>query len=166
MNHEFIEAVRESNWTLAIEVLASADDPHSVKCPSESLPAWLVELNAPPHAVTECQKLLAAPAEIEADRFNLLELCTSLANTNSNAFPTFAALLSGGSNPNKIVCGGETLLQHLIGLNRVREVAELLRYGVDPDQMNVFGRESTSNREGARAAQNDAGRLALARFAE
>jgi hypothetical protein len=166
MSHEFFEAIRESNWTLAIEILASADDLHPVTCPSDSLPAWLVEMNAPPHVVTECQRLLAKPAEIEADRFNLLELCVSLAYTHSHAFPTFAALLSDGSNPNKIVCGGETLLQHLIGLNRVREVAELLRYGVNPDQMNVFGRESTSNREGARAAQNDAGRLALARFAE
>lgn len=166
MNHEFIEAVRDANWALAIEVLASADDPHSIACPSESLPAWLIDVNAPPHVVTDCQKLLAAPAEIEADRFNLLERCASLATTHSNAFPTFAALLSGGCNPNKIVCGGETLLQHLVGFNRVKEVAELLRYGVDPEQMNVFGGESTSNREGARAAQNDAGRLALARFSE
>jgi hypothetical protein len=166
MSHEFIEAVRDADWELALSALASEAEPLSVRCPSSSPAAWLIELNAPPNAVVECMKLCTKSERIEPDRFGLLELCVSLTNTNSNAFPTFSALLSAGVSPNTIVCGGDTLLQHAVGLNRVREVEELLRHGVDPHQMNAFGRESTSNLEGAKCSGNAAGKLAIAKFAE
>jgi hypothetical protein len=92
--------------------------------------------------------------------------CVSLARTHSNAFPTFAALLSAGVSPNKIVCGGNTLLQHAMQLDRVREAEELLRFGVDPDQMNAFGAESTSNIAEARSCGTAADRLVAAKFSQ
>jgi hypothetical protein len=164
MSHDFSAAVRDSNWSLALSVLGAEEKPRSLRCPSSSPPAWFVEVNAPPQAVVECAKLCLSPAEFRADSFGLLELCIPLAQTSSNAFETFAALLAEGVSPNRIVSGGDTLLQYLIRLNRVREIEELLLYGVDPHHMNVFGRESTSNLEGAQRSGNDAGRVALARF--
>lgn len=164
MRNAFVEAVNDSDWALALSLLAAADAPGSVHCASPSIPAWLVEVNAPPHVVIECQKLLASADKVKEDAFGLLALCVSLGNTKSNAYPTFTALLSDGVSPNGIVCGGETLLQYAVSLNRVREVEQLLRHGVDPDQMNVFGRESNSNREGVKNFDNEAGRLAQAWF--
>ncbi|MBD8527867.1 hypothetical protein [Pseudomarimonas arenosa] len=121
-------------------------------------------MNAPPEVVVEAAKLCAGQKGFESDPFGLLALCVSLTNTSSNALATFKALLAAGVSPNIIVCGGETLLQHVITLNRVREVRELLAHGARPEQKNVFGYESTSNLEGAIAAENEAGELAVSWF--
>jgi hypothetical protein len=160
MSHEFVEAVNDSSWQLALSILASAADPTRIPCPGPSPAAWLIDVNAPPHVVVHAARIMLSQDDFEADALGLLERCIPITSTSSNAFSTFSALLADGVGPNKIVCGGDTLLQHLVGLNRVREIQELLRHGVDPDHMNVFGRESTSNLEGARCAGNDAGRIA------
>jgi hypothetical protein len=164
MSHDFLEAAKVSDWARALSILEAADHPRSVVCPAPSLPAWLVDVNAPPHVVVSCQRLLASTDDIRSDCYGLLERCASLAYVNSNAYPTFAALLAAGARPNKIICGGETLFQHLVVLNRVREVQEILKYGVDPDQMNVFGQESNSNRAAVEIPVNEAARIAHARF--
>jgi hypothetical protein len=163
---DFLEAVRDADWNLALSVLGSQGDPSAVRCPSPSPVAWFIELNAPPNVVVQCLRQYTKAEGVEADRLELLELCIALSNSNSNALPTFKALLSAGLSPNIIVDGGDTLLQHAINLNRVPEVEELLCYGVDPHQMNIFGMESTSNLDGARLAGNAAGAIALAKFNE
>jgi hypothetical protein len=164
VNASFAEAVRDADWDQALSVLKSADDPFSVQCSSSSPIARFIELNAPPHAVTECMREYAKSKHVEVDRLGLLELCIDLSNSKSNAFPTFKALLAAGMSPNVTVSSGDTLLQHAISLNRVLEVEELLRHGVDPHQMSVFGLESTSNIEGAKLAGNAAGDLAFSRL--
>lgn len=163
---DFLEAVRSADWNLALSAMKSQADPSDVRCPSSSPVAWLIELNAPPNVVLQCLSQCAKAEAVEADRLGLLELCIALSNANSNALATFKALLAAGLSPNVITDGGETLFQHAVNLNRVPEVEELLRYGVDAHQMNIFGAESTPNREGARAAGNAAGALALAKFNE
>lgn len=160
MSHEFVDAVRESNWTLALSILKAEPEIQSIRCPASSLPTWLIEVNAPPAAVVECAKLCLSHEDFQADALGLLEFCVPLTLTTSNAFATFSSLLAEGVSPNTIVCGGDTLLQYLLGLNRVRELEKLLQYGVDPHQMNIFGYESTSNLEGARQSSNEAGKLA------
>ena len=92
-----------------------------------------------------------------------LEVCLRLSLTKENSPTTFAALLESGASPNVMV-GGATLLQHAMLLNRVREVKELLRHGVDPNQRSLFGIESTTNVEEAKAINNEAARLVLAAF--
>jgi hypothetical protein len=164
MSHGFIEAVRASDWALALSILEAANHPGSVESPAGSLPVWLVEVNAPPQVVIACQRHLATEHDIQSDCFGLLEQCASLADVNENAYPTFAALLAAGASPNKIIRGGQTLFQNLVALNRVREVQDLLRFGVDPDQMNVFGQEGNSNRAAVEIPVNEAARIAHARF--
>lgn len=163
---DFLEAVRSADWNLALSAMKSLDDTSAAHCPSSSPVAWLIELNAPPNVVVQCLGQCAKAEAVEADRLGLLELCIELSNANSNALATFKALLSAGLSPNVVTDGGDTLFQHAVNLDRVPEVEELLRYGVDPHQMNMFGVESTSNRGGARAARNAAGALALAKFNE
>jgi hypothetical protein len=161
---EFLDAARDANWKLAVSILESHDDPSEIVCPSASPVAWFIRLNAPPDVVVQCLRHYLRGEATEADRLGLLELCISLVSSNSNALPTFRALLTSGLSPNTWIEGGNTLLQHAVELNRTSEVAELLRHGVDPHQMSIFGIESTSNLEGARQAGNAAGALVLAKF--
>jgi hypothetical protein len=159
---ELLEAVRDADWPQALSILELEQDLSAIRCPSTSLVAWFIELNAPPDVVVACMAQCAKNPRFEANRLGLLERCIEKTNSNSNAFPTFKALLAAGLNPNSIVEGGDTLFQHAIGLNRMPEVEELLRYGIDPHQMNIFGPESTSNIDGAKQAGNTAGDLAFA----
>jgi hypothetical protein len=48
--------------------------------------------------------------------------------------------------------------------NAAREVQALLRYGVDPCQMSIFGRESSTNLEEAGRLGNEAAKMVLAHF--
>ena len=83
-------------------------------------------------------------------------------STKENAFEIFSSLLKMGLTPNVLIGGsGCTLLQLAMDLNKVREVKELLRYGVDLHQMSVYGSESTSNLEEAKLIGNAAAQLVL-----
>jgi hypothetical protein len=67
-------------------------------------------------------------------------------------------------SPNLLLDGGSTLLQRAMAHNQVREVRELLRHGVDPNQGSIFGLEGASNLEEAALLMNDASRLVLEHF--
>lgn len=83
-------------------------------------------------------------------------------STKENAFEIFSSLLKMELTPNVLIGGrGCTLLQLAMDLKKVREVNELLRYGVDLHQMSVYGSESTSNLEEAKLISNAAAQLVL-----
>jgi hypothetical protein len=94
----------------------------------------------------------------------ILEECLILSTTHSNALETFRSILALGMDPNVTSASGLTLFQRAIRLNRVWEVAEMLKAGVSSTHMSVFGSESMSNIDAAFCAGNEAGELALAWF--
>ena len=164
MPGDFLESVRNGDWPAAYSLVRTGHAPCWLATPASSVFAWLIELNAPPRLVVEMVGHCAKVGSIDPNRLGLLEACLPASATRSNAFDTFAALLAFGLSPNVITDGGATLLQKAMTLDKVREVTELLRYGVDPNHMSVHGRESTSNREEAALVGNEAGALALAAF--
>jgi hypothetical protein len=158
---EWREAVRDANWQLLKRLADTAHPP--VVTDAEQL-SELIELNAPTDVLLRCVAAYSRLPGADVHNCGLLEACAALSHTHSYAFLSFRTLLTAGLSPNIIIFDGNTLLQSLISRNRVREVTELLRHGVDPQQMNAYGREGTSNREGARRAGNAAGELAWAWF--
>jgi ankyrin repeat protein len=164
MSKEFIDAVREGNWSAAHLLVREGAVSPSLETPSSSVYEWLVEVNAPPELISDLLRLHPASETLHRVKCSLMEACLRASATKSNAFGTFALLLAEGVSPNLIVDGGSTLLQQAMELNRVREVRELLRHGVDPSQMSVFGRESTSNIDEAARLTNEAAKLVLEYF--
>lgn len=158
---EWLEAVHDADWQLLKRL---ADTAHPPVVIDAAQLRELIELNVPTDVLLRCVAAYSRLPGADVHHCGLLEACAALSHTHSYAFLSFRTLLTAGLSPNIIIDNGDTLLQNLISRNRVREVAELLRHGVDPQQMNVFGRESTSNREGARRAGNAAGELAWAWF--
>jgi len=158
---EFLQSVRDGNWTEASALVHSGDVDSSIPSPSHSVLTWLIELDAPTTLIVDLLNLLVRKESIDPNSMGLLDTCLDFAMNRANAFSTFVALLDYGLSPNVIISGGCTLFQKAIELNRVHEVEALLKHGVDPDQMSVFGRESTSNLDEATSAENAAGRIAI-----
>lgn len=161
MSHAFVDAVRDCDWPRALAALAKDPQPGKVPCPGSSIPAWLVELNAPADTVVECLRLCADADSLRSDALGLLGICVERWHTHLNAPATFSALLRAGVSPNAIIRGGETLFQHLVERNRKAEILELLHYGLEAKQCSAFGPESTSNREAAKRLGNAAALAAL-----
>ena len=124
--------------------------------------AWLITLEAPIELVIALLQYAAEHESIDLNKLGLLELSMHESSTKENAFEIFSSLLKMGLTPNVLIGGsGCTLLQLAMDLNKVREVKELLRYGVDLHQMSVYGSESTSNLEEAKLISNAAAQLVL-----
>jgi hypothetical protein len=164
MSNEFIDAVRSGDWALAQSIVRTGEVSPFLEVPASSVYDWLVEVNAPPELIIELMRQHPTPEFLTRVHGSLMETCLRESTTKSNAFGTLVLLLAEGVSPNRIVDGGCTLLQKAMELNKVREVRELLRYGVDPNQMSVFGRESASNLDDAARLGNEAARIVLAHF--
>jgi ankyrin repeat protein len=165
MSEEFLDAVRAGNWSTAHSLIRNGAVSQSINTPSSSIYEWLVECNAPPPLIADLLRLHPQLETLPRAECGLMEACLRESLTKSNAFDTFSLLLKEGVSPNLVVESGSTLLQLAMQLNRVREVRELLRHGVDPNQMSIFGQESTSNLEEAAKLANDAAKLVLDHFA-
>jgi len=164
MSKEFLDAVRDGNWTAAHELVGQGAVSASHESPNSSVCEWLVELNAPPELVADLLRQHSDSETVQRAQSNLMSECLRLSATKSNAFDTFALLLAQGVSPNLIVEGGSTLLQRAMAHNQVREVRELLRHGVDPNQVSIFGLESASNLEEVALLTNEASRVVLEHF--
>lgn len=165
-DYALLSALREADWVSARSLVESGDLTWATPPLPQNVPARLVELNAPATLVVASLLRWAGDTRADVNRTGLLEACMLLSRQHSNAFSTFSSLLSVGLSANAIADGGATLLQRAMELNLVCEVQELLRHGVEADQMSVFGRESTSNLEEARVAANKAGDIVLEHFLE
>jgi hypothetical protein len=163
MSSDFFAAVREGDWALATSLVVQRDVAPFSDAPSPVY-VWLVELNAPPRLIVDLLHLHGKSQPLDKVKKDLMETCLRESTTKGNAFETFALLLADGVSPNLIVDGGSTLLQKAMELNRAREVRELLRYGADPNQTSVFGRESSTNLEEAARLDNEAAKIALTAF--
>ena len=166
MSNEFVEAVREANWSYADSLIEQGEVSPLLEIANTSVYEWLVQVNAPSQLVIDLLRRHPESEALGRLKSNLMESCLRESSTKGNAFGTFALLLAEGISPNLIVNGGCTLLQEAMELNRTREVRELLRYNVDPHQMSVFGRDSSSNIDEAARLKNEAAELVLTHFAQ
>lgn len=164
MRQDVLDCLRCSDWAGAVSLIKRGQASLEIDNPGSSVFSWLIEINFPSQRVVEFLAYCVRVEGIDKDSLQLLEFCLCESSLKSNAFDTFASLLDFGLSPNVLADGGCTLLQKAIELNKVREVEELLRHGVDPQQMNFFGLESTSNIEDAISADNAAGNLVLEKF--
>jgi ankyrin repeat protein len=139
---DFIESVNRGDWSTAAQLARFVNA--SMVIPGRSVPAWLIDLNAPSLLVVAVLEAIAQNDNIDLDQQGLLGCCLEASTTKSNSLETFAALLSFGISPNSFVDSGETVFQKALARNLVEEVKLLLTYGVDPYQMSLFGDESTS----------------------
>lgn len=159
---DFLQAARRCEWHSLLEIIGRGDADLSIPSPSASVLTWLLELDAPAGVVVSFVRKLTDDKGVDPNALGLLEACLDLSETTSNAFATFSSLLDIGLSPNVIASDGSTLFQKALERGRSKAVGELLRHGVDPCQMSVFGAESTTNFDEAVEADNAAGRLALA----
>lgn len=159
-NDDFLLSIRCGDWINAFLLVNSGAVTSTISVPGTSIFAWLIELNAPTELVTLLLKKWITQESIDVNRLDLLELCIYHSLTKSNAQPTFYALLNLGLSPNVIVNGGATLLQRAMELDKKREVELLLQYGADPQQLSVFGPESTTNLQEAESLETKAAQLA------
>lgn len=161
----FLEHIHNGDWASALLLAQQGRLASYLNTSGSSIFAWLIELNAPPDLIVALLGHYINTESVDPNHLGLLEKCIYESNSKTNAFETFSSLLAYGLSPNVIVCGkGCTLLQEAMELNKVREVNELLKYGVDPYQMSIFGKESTSNLEEAARVGNAAGELVLNKF--
>lgn len=164
MTDDFAQAVRSGDWIAAIALAREGAALRLLEAESSSTYEWLLGANAPAELI--CELLRSHPTadslrNLEAD---LMEACLRESATKANAFDTFVLLLDRGVSPNQMLSGGSTLLQRAMELNKIREVGELIRHGVDPNQTSAFGRESASNFEEAKRLQNEAAKVAVEYF--
>jgi hypothetical protein len=160
--NQLLEYIRQADWVSALTLVKSQDFSTQIQTPESSVFVWLIKLNAPTELIIALLKFAAEHESIDVNELGLLEVSMDESSTKTNAFEIFSSLLKMGLTPNVVVAGrGCTLLQMAMELNKVREVKELLRYGVDLQQMSVFGRESTTNLEEAKLIGNAAALLVL-----
>lgn len=164
MREDFMSAVQDGDWCAAHELIRQGAVPASLETPGPSVCERLVGLNAPPQLISDLLRQHSGLETLPRLQSGLMAECLRVSATNSNAFATFALLLAQGVSPNLILDGGSTLLQRAMAHNRIREVRELLRHGVDPDQRSIFGLEAASNIEEAALLTNEASRLVREHF--
>jgi hypothetical protein len=160
-SRDVVDAVRDGDWARLSGLLDLREVVGAVPVPSDSIFSWMIELNAPSAVLVRLLRFLVEIRSIDPNRQGILEKCLDLSETCSNAFDTFEAMLDHGLDANGFVSDGNTLFQHALGRNRVREVKALLHHGARAEMMNLFGRESTSNVQEATIAGNAAGRAAI-----
>lgn len=160
--NQLLDCIREGGWPSALALVHSQNFITKIATPGSSVFAWLITLDAPTELVIALLQYAAKHESIDLNKLGLLELSMHESSTKENAFEIFSSLLKMGLTPNVLIGGrGCTLLQLAMDLNKVREVKELLRYGVDLHQMSVYGSESTSNLEEAKLISNAAAQLVL-----
>lgn len=165
IDNNFLECVREADWASALLLVERGQLESSLVVADSPVFARLIELDAPANLIVSLLKHFVRTQSVDQDRLGLLEICLCQSSTKAHAFETFSSLLAHGLSPNIIVAGkGCTLLQEAMELNKVREANELISHGVDPQQMSVYGGESTSNLEEAMRLGNAAAKVVLMHF--
>jgi hypothetical protein len=162
-NTDFLEFIRNGDWDAAMALVRDGRVSSAVPTASESVFSWLIELDAPTAMVVELLDICVRCEAIDPDTLGLLGCCLDLPYTTVNTFETFCALLRFGLNPN-VMANSSPLLRTAMRFGRTREVAEMLKYNIDPFHLSVMGPESTSNLEQAVLIGNQAAMLVIAKF--